>query len=279
MRNIFLLTFLVAVPIKAVTVSPALCPTNKIAPHRRIINLNSPSSRTFGAFYDLLTPNSPQSDNPQDTLQEQPQEDQPDDCGEIEDYDENDLSSVSQQTRIRQDRAENRFVFGGLFHKPPHNQPPPQEIHRPPTTSQRPHTRPPRPVTRPPRPQNPSYYYPPMRPPYWSGGVFSQNQYQPPINENPSDVYKPVYESAHYDDVQQTYRPGVVGGTLNHVVGVTQAQPTFAPSADQNQRFPYFDNSHKYTTPATTRPTRRPRPRKLNNDQSVVGSFIDLFFK
>lgn len=84
----------IAVKLEAVTVNP-LCPTNKIAPHRRHSRgATKQEGRTFGAFYDLLTPNRPynQADDPS-SHQQQTQNDTPDDCGEIEDYDENDLSS------------------------------------------------------------------------------------------------------------------------------------------------------------------------------------------
>lgn len=82
--------------VKAVTVSP-LCPTNKIAPHKRFAEWDRPRGRTFGLLYHLLAPphyNNFQHD-PLDDLQEQPQTDDLDDCGEIDDYDENDLSSGS----------------------------------------------------------------------------------------------------------------------------------------------------------------------------------------
>ncbi|CAG9787242.1 unnamed protein product [Diatraea saccharalis] len=255
-RNIFMLTFL-TVPFEAITVSPSLCPTNKIAPHKRITSWERPSSRTFGAFYDLLTPNSPQNNN-QDTLQEEPQEDQPDDCGEIEDYDENDISTASQQTRRRQDRSENRFIFSNVFHKPPYH-----EIQRPTTPSY--------PITRPPRPQPPNNHYPPHRPPYWSGGLFSNNQYHPPSNENPTNNYKPVYESAHYTDVSQTYRPGVVGGPINHVVGVTQVRPTttLSPVESTRKSLAYLSSLHQNPTPLTTYSNRRQRPRKLNDSSCL----------
>lgn len=82
-------------PLHAVTVNPALCPTNKIAPHRRIASWDDDyQPRTFGAFYDLLTPQGAgQPYGPLNSLQEEPQKDDPDDCGDIADYDENDLSS------------------------------------------------------------------------------------------------------------------------------------------------------------------------------------------
>lgn len=85
--------FIIGVPLDAVTVNPALCPTNKIAPHRRSAGWNEGTARTFGAYYDLLFVPSNQQFISQSTLQEEPQKDDPDDCGDIEDYDENDLSS------------------------------------------------------------------------------------------------------------------------------------------------------------------------------------------
>lgn len=84
---IFLQITCYAVQIEAVTVNP-LCPTNKIAPHRRVARFGYSQPRTFGEFYNLLKPN-----NSPSSLQEKPQEDNSDDCGDIEDYDENDLSS------------------------------------------------------------------------------------------------------------------------------------------------------------------------------------------
>lgn len=87
--------FIFAGPLNAVTVNPALCPTNKIAPHRRIASWgNKSQSRTFGAYYNLLVPGGLSQPNvPLNSLQEEPQKDDPDDCGDIADYDENDLSS------------------------------------------------------------------------------------------------------------------------------------------------------------------------------------------
>lgn len=74
----------------SVTVNP-LCPTNKIAPHKRTARYYNNDGRTFGAYYDLLAPGN--IHNTPSSLQEEPQPDEPGDCGEIEDYDENDLSS------------------------------------------------------------------------------------------------------------------------------------------------------------------------------------------
>lgn len=87
--------FVFAEPLNAVTVNPALCPTNKIAPHRRIASWDGEyQPRTFGAFYNLLAPGGVGQDYvPSNSLQEEPQKDDPDDCGDIADYDENDLSS------------------------------------------------------------------------------------------------------------------------------------------------------------------------------------------
>lgn len=75
------------------TVNPALCPTNKIAPHRDAASLREESqSRTFGLLFGPNRTRPPYINKP-NSLQEQPQEDDPDDCGDIEDYDETDLSS------------------------------------------------------------------------------------------------------------------------------------------------------------------------------------------
>lgn len=82
------------VELDAVTVSPALCPTNKIAPHRRQASWDHSRPRTLGLIYGVFGPNRPYRPQYQDNdLQEQPQEDDQDDCGEIDDYDETDLSS------------------------------------------------------------------------------------------------------------------------------------------------------------------------------------------
>lgn len=75
---------------EGITVSPSLCPTNKIAPHRRVLTTKYGTQRTFGAFYDLLVPDNFQPNRP--SLQEEPLND-PEDCGEIDDYDENDVGS------------------------------------------------------------------------------------------------------------------------------------------------------------------------------------------
>lgn len=86
--------FIISVPLEAVTVNPGLCPTNKIAPYRRSAGWDEETPRTFGAYYDLLfVPSNQQQFAPQSSLQEEPQKDELDDCGDIEDYDENDLSS------------------------------------------------------------------------------------------------------------------------------------------------------------------------------------------
>ncbi|XP_062525070.1 uncharacterized protein LOC101744095 isoform X9 [Bombyx mori] len=90
--TIIFISVLLVASLQAITVNP-LCPTNKIAPHRKIASYNQYTGRTFGAFYDLLAPNYSNSNSPFNDLQENPQEDDANDCGEIEDYDENDLSS------------------------------------------------------------------------------------------------------------------------------------------------------------------------------------------
>ncbi|CAG9121027.1 unnamed protein product [Plutella xylostella] len=164
----------------SVSVKPTLCPTNKIAPHRRIAN--SGSQRTLGYFAELFNDNRLQNDAPS-ALQEQPQEDDPTDCGDIEDYDETDLSSITpQRKRAFTENAENRwfFNFGGPTRPPPNrpqrpeyipNQPqyPPNTPQYPPNRPQGPYyppnsdpNRPQRPEYPPNRPQRPEY--PPNRP-------------------------------------------------------------------------------------------------------------------
>ncbi|KAL4711419.1 hypothetical protein ACJJTC_016173 [Scirpophaga incertulas] len=263
--RIIILITLVAVPFQAITVSP-LCPTNKIAPHRRIGSWQRPNSRTLGAYYDLLSPNFSQASfQNQEGLQEQPQQDDPNDCGEIEDYDENDLSTLTLAQR-KQERDDSRFFFGGLFHRPPQQLPPYQRPTRPPTTTNRP-------LTRPPRPQS---NYPPQRPPYWSGGPFAGNHYHAPTYQSPSDNFKPVHEAGDYSDVLQTYRPSLVGAPLGHVVGLPQAKPTTPATYENMRRRPNHNNMQ--LAQGTFNPTKRPRSRNFNNN-SIIGSFIDLLFK
>lgn len=118
-----------------------------------------------------------------------------------------------------------------------------------------------------------------------------------------SDNIKPVYESVQ--EQQTTYRPSVVGGPIGHVVGVSPAiphqlavtEPTpqeffnnqvvgvkpgrlpRPPVTESTQRIPsYVRFPPRRTETTVVYPTRRPRPRKLNND-TFFGSFFDLFFK
>lgn len=91
---------------------------------------------------------------------------------------------------------------------------------------------------------------------------------------------KPVHEASDISDVPQTYRPGLVGGPLGHVVGLAQARPTAAtPDDNTRRRQEYLTNQRQRTTQPTYYTTRRPRPRKLSYDDSVIGSFLDLLFK
>ncbi|KAL0832067.1 hypothetical protein ABMA28_001557 [Loxostege sticticalis] len=257
-----ILIFSLALPLDSITVNPALCPTNKIAPHRRIASWERPRGRTFAAYYDLLTPGSfhPSQPRPpyQPSLQEKPQADQPDDCGDIEDYDENDLSSVTPQKQSRTGRADQRW-FLGLFG----NRPAPQQL----------------PAYQPPNVPQSSPQLPPHRPPYWSGGQFSNNYYKPPDEQNPSDNLKPVHETSDVSEVQQTYRPDAVGGPLSHVVGLTRPPTTATPDEKIRRRLEYIESLRRRSTQPTYTVTRRPVPRKLTNDNTVIGSFIDLLFK
>ncbi|KAJ0177784.1 hypothetical protein K1T71_006657 [Dendrolimus kikuchii] len=180
-----------------VTVNP-LCPTNKIAPHKRFAAWDQSRGRTFGLFYHLLAPsyNNNYQYDPPDDLQEQPQSDDADDCGEIDDYDENDLSSVTypQYQRRKEYGNKNFGYYGG---------------------QNRPHLET---TTRTPRP-----HYNPLSP-YWSGGYFGNNNYRPPSSHKPSDRVKPVNENR--PEFQTIYDPQVVGGPLGHVVGFTPVRPT-----------------------------------------------------
>ncbi|XP_062525068.1 uncharacterized protein LOC101744095 isoform X7 [Bombyx mori] len=195
----FIFKVLLVASLQAITVNP-LCPTNKIAPHRKIASYNQYTGRTFGAFYDLLAPNYSNSNSPFNDLQENPQEDDANDCGEIEDYDENDLSSR---------------------------------------------------------------------------GYFGNNPYRPQPIQHPSDHVKPVHES-NSQQFQEIYIPNIVGGPLNHVVGVSPAKPTRKPTQYDvtSSRTPSY---YAYDTESTPT-TYYPRLRK-NNENNILGSFIDLLFK
>ncbi|XP_048007062.1 uncharacterized protein LOC125242329 [Leguminivora glycinivorella] len=240
-------------PLQGVTVKPVRCPTNKIAPHKRspyVGQYGTGGARTLGAFYDLLSPGGPggaQLD--QSGLQERPQEDDPDDCGDIEDYDETDLSSLNQPYTYQVNQPynyNNRFFFGGLF--------------RPGQVSSTP----------PPRPT----YKPSAAPPYWSGGYFSNNHYRPPVQQEPSDYVKPVHEGALEN--HSTYRPDIVGGPLGHVVGHRPVHATTRPDYTTTKRLHHQTRYPPRPTPdpTFTRPATH-RPRMFNND-GILGSFIDL---
>ncbi|XP_063368898.1 uncharacterized protein LOC134657249 [Cydia amplana] len=235
-------------PLQGVTVKPVRCPTNKIAPHKRSPYLGQYGSRTFGgAFYDLVGPGAGGAPLDQlSALQERPQDDDPDDCGDIEDYDETDLSSLNQPNTHQ--AYNNRFFFGGLFNRP----------------GQVPTVPPTRPTHKP---------LPTPAPPYWSGGYFGNNHYRPPVQQEPSDHVKPVHEGAYEN--HSTYRPDIVGGPLGHVVGHRPARPTTRPDDHTTTRrqyptrYPPRPTEPTYTRPATD------RPRMFNND-GILGSFIDL---
>ncbi|XP_041989091.1 uncharacterized protein LOC121740462 [Aricia agestis] len=177
----------VIVEIGGVTVNP-LCPTNKIAPHRRN-GRGQRDARTIGAFYNLLVPDS--SSGYPSQLQEEP-ENESTDCGVIEDYDENDLSSLTKPSR-RNDRT--RF-FTNFFQQ--YLRPTTQRITT--TTNRRP--------TRPP-----------------SGGYFGSNAFRPQPEHQPSDQIKPVHEG--FGEAAITYRPtNVVGALSGNVIGAVQVKPT-----------------------------------------------------
>ncbi|CAH2239220.1 uncharacterized protein LOC120627049 [Pararge aegeria] len=252
-----ILVFSFVVHIEAVTVNPLapMCPTNKIAPRRKRYD-NHP--RTFGEFYNLLTPNSP-SNSP--SLQEQPQEDVPDDCGEIDDYDENDIGSLTQRPAVRR-QGQHRFYFNKGPNRPSnqylinqHNQ-----------YGIRPSTAPANRPTRPP-----------------PAGYFGTNSYTPPKPLKPTDYVKPVHEAGQ--EPQIIYRPGIiVGGPLGHIVGLPQnhglKHHTTTTTIRPSRQHKYYDH-HRYV-PSTIQSdldrNRHHRPRKYNSDTGILGSFADLFF-
>ncbi|CAH2040499.1 unnamed protein product, partial [Iphiclides podalirius] len=221
-----------------------------------ILTRNYGSQRTFGAFYDLFAHENSQPDQPSN-LHEQPLADDPEDCGEIEDYDENDVGSATTESARRKGNSDNRYFLGNIFN-----------FLRP-TTLRPPQVYPVRPIGR------------PTKPPYWSGGFFDTNYYRPPAHQYPSDYVKPVHEDAQV--IHATYRPGVVGGLLGHVVGVTQVRPTNRPPETTSKQNTKYINNVRFSmlsSQATTNSNRRPRDRKENEaNRSVLGSFIDLFFK
>ncbi|XP_038218481.1 uncharacterized protein LOC119837060 [Zerene cesonia] len=229
-----LLVIYVADNIKAITVKP--CPTNKIAPHRRISSNNN--ARTFGHIFSLFVPDDVQGNYP-GGLQEEPQADDPEDCGEIEDYDENDLSSVTQK---KQGQANKRF-FNGPF----------SFIHghykKPKTTTIRAEKN----------------TYSPTRPP--PGGYFGTNPYRPQMQLSPSAHLKPVQEYNH--EPQMLYRPGLVGVPLGHVVGMHQLKPARHSSSITTQ------NKEYHKVHPTSQSHRHPKARNVN-DNGILRSFIDL---
>ncbi|XP_064072562.1 uncharacterized protein LOC135193548 [Vanessa tameamea] len=240
---IFVISF--ALQTKAVTVNP-LCPTNKIAPHKRVARYDNSNPRTFGEFYNLLKP-----DNLYDApsgLQEKPQEDDPADCGEIEDYDENDLSSVTPHSLRRQGHKSYRLhssqhLFNQQLFGFNHG------VNRPMIPSQRP--------TRPP-----------------AGGYFGNNPYRQPKPLEPTDYVKPVHEDGHEPHV--TYRPGLVGAPIGHVVGLPQVKPTRHYSeSTTHKKSNIVNHSHIRTSTQSYMNTYKShRPR--NADGGIIRSFIDL---
>ncbi|KAJ8719007.1 hypothetical protein PYW07_016563 [Mythimna separata] len=242
---IFISVYSIVVELDAVTVNPALCPTNKIAPHRRQASWEQARPRTLGLIYNLLAPGRPQSD-PLNDLQEQPQEDDQDDCGEIEDYDETDLSSVTQNGPRRKTDRQDRYYFGNNYippYYPGSNKPP----------------------SAPYRPQRPT------RPPYNFEGIYGPiNGYRPPSHQYPGHI-KPVKEDM-YDHPPEAYRPGLIGGILGHVVGFPSVRPPIddPPLRDVNNPFRFPE---KYSN------TRRKKSQHTTNKStSIIGSFVDLLF-
>ncbi|CAF4830136.1 unnamed protein product [Pieris macdunnoughi] len=229
--KIFFVLFLAEVT--TITVKP--CPTNKIAPHSRYPRY-SQQSRTFGHIFSLFADESQENHG---GLQDDAQ-DEPNDCGDVEDYDENDLSTV---TRNQNTRDKERLFFNPLGFLFGHGQ-------KPTETSTK-------------RPVKPTY--PPKRPP--PGGYFGTNSYRPPMRFTPSDHLKPVLE---YDQEPQIlYKPGLVGAPLGHVVGVLQVKPSRQSLQNRDPK--------SLTTEPTKYQHKQPKPRNIQ-DTGVIRSFIDLIF-
>ncbi|XP_061385486.1 uncharacterized protein LOC116768879 [Danaus plexippus] len=231
----FVLVLSIAIQIEAVTVNP-LCPTNKIAPHRRARRFRNSQPRTFYAYYDLLRPGG--SYNAPSSLQEKPQEDS-EDCGEIEDYDENDVSSAT-TTRAGNPTSNRKYGFYNHygFYRPMQT-----------TTAPKRQTRPP------------------------AGGYFGNNAYNPPKPLNPTAYLKPVHEAGH--EPHMTYKPGLVGGPSGHIIGLHQVKPTRAHLESTTHKKKYDNHVHD----STIRTNRHTNKNKPNGDPGIIASFIDLFSK
>ncbi|XP_075976160.1 uncharacterized protein LOC142976603 [Anticarsia gemmatalis] len=262
-KLLFVITSLLtlAVQIDAVTVKQSLCPTNKIAPHRRAASWEQSKPRTLGLIYSLLTPSRPRPppvDN-LDDLQEQP-EDDPDDCGEIEDYDETDLSSITPGAHNNGFKNREHRLFFGDYDSPsyPPYYPVPDRPVRPPHRPSNSH-----------RPHRPTY--PHTKPPY-SSGISGSGNYGPPSPHYPSNYVKPVVENT-YENPQAAYRPGLVGGILGYVTGFP-VKPTLADNSVTAQKKP----SSTIRFPDSERKRRVLRAKEPNLGSSIIGSFVDLLF-
>ncbi|CAB3250693.1 unnamed protein product [Arctia plantaginis] len=250
----------------AVTVKRSLCPTNKIAPHRYASSLREESqSRTLGLLFGPMSPNRPRPtyNNKPNNLQDQSQDDDPNDCGDIEDYDETDISSITRPVQnYIYNKRDHRQIFDGSYDTSSFYQDRNRHhsMHKP-----RPPQRPQRPI-----------YYPPNRPPFNSQGAYGlwPNGHRPPYQNNPSTPIKPVHENTD-DNPQAIYTPGLVGGILGQVVGFPPVVPTFS-----NER---VTSLKKPSTPIgfsgdDTYNKRRPRAKQSNVASDIIGSFVDLFF-
>lgn len=85
-----------------------------------------------------------------------------------------------------------------------------------------------------------------------------------------SDRLKPVYEGT--PEATATYRPGVVGGPINHIAGHSPGRPAPLVQIDDTQ-----NNRNPMNQVIFERPNDR--PRRFNNNSGILGSFLDLLFK
>lgn len=99
-----------------------------------------------------------------------------------------------------------------------------------------------------------------------------------------SDAIKPVFENGVEPALQ--WQPGVIGGQLGHIVGVPVRPPR--PTFGSNPTYPVTPArpSNRPQAQTNNRPeesqndaNRKPSPRHINNNNSIIGSFFDLFSK
>ncbi|XP_023934900.1 uncharacterized protein LOC112043626 isoform X2 [Bicyclus anynana] len=233
----FTLAFSFVVQLEAVTVDPLapMCPTNKIAPRRKRYDSHP---RTFGEFYNLLTPNSPNG------LQEKPVDDAPDDC-------------VTPSPIRRQGNQRTHF---NAIKKRPSNQHHLLNQHNQHGI---------KPSTRPTRPPPAGYFgtntYTPPKPLKPTANV-------KPVAE-PSDDLQVIYRPGNIVGGPSNH---IIG--LPQKQGRPRPNTTTTTDATSTYREPKRHHNYYYPSAVQSNGNRYNRPRKYNGDTGIVGSFVDLFF-